>query len=51
MPLGFNEIYEGMNNLKLHSKIWKEGFMFQKGGDSPVQQLINLYIGLEKAIL
>jgi hypothetical protein len=44
LPLDFKEFTNGLSNLKLHERVWKKGFMYQKGGDTNVYQL-NVRIG------
>jgi hypothetical protein len=33
MPINFKELSDGIENVKLHNKIWKTGTIYQKGGD------------------
>jgi hypothetical protein len=36
MPFNFTEVEEALKNLEMHRRIWRKGYMFQKGGDTDV---------------
>jgi hypothetical protein len=35
-PDTFNDVEEDLITWDLHSKIWKKGYLYQKGGDTDV---------------
>ena len=39
MPSSIHEVEQGINRLGIHSKVWKEGYLYQEGGDIQVSTI------------